>query len=280
MLQVLYRICQALGWNNGRTFPFEFLFQKKDAFRGGWSILLRYVPNFSEKNSFNFLEADWDYLIVLDACRYDLFKEINKIPGTLYKKQSVGSMTMDWARNAIKNDYKDIVLVTANPFLSTQSLNKKPFFKNIPAWDVGWDDELNVTPPWAMTEISKKAVKNFPDKKIIFWYMQPHHPFINSNLDYGWNMRDMVLNKKKGLKSEWTAVKSGELSIEKVWDAYEKNLIFTMPHVEKLVNNLKGKIVITSDHGEGFGEMGLFCHPKMIHIPPLVDVPYLEINKK
>jgi hypothetical protein len=81
------------------------------------------------------------------------------------------------------------------------------------------------------------------------------------------------------LKSVWTSVKYGEISVEKVWDAYEKNLKIAMPYVEKLVDYLKGKIVITSDHGNCFGEMGLFCHPQRIHIPPLVDVPYLEINK-
>ena len=81
------------------------------------------------------------------------------------------------------------------------------------------------------------------------------------------------------LKSVWTLLKDGDITLEQVWDAYEKNLQQTMPYVEKLVQFLDGSIIITSDHGNCFGEMGLFCHPKGIHIPPLVDVPYLEVKK-
>lgn len=280
MIQNLYAASEKLGWNKGRSFPLERLFQKKDAFRGGWSIILRNLPDPSKKVGFNFLEEEWDYAIVLDACRFDLFKEVNKIPGVLHKKRSLGSMTNEWVRNAIKREYKDMVLVTANPYLSRIYLKQKPFFKNIPAWEIGWDDELLVTPPWVMADLSKKQVKRFPDKRIIFWFMQPHHPFINSDIDDDWNMVDMMVNNKSGLKSVWTMVKDGDVTVEQVWDAYKSNLVQTMPYVEKLVDFLDGKVVVTSDHGNCFGEFGLFCHPQSIHIPPLVDVPYLEINKK
>lgn len=280
MIQSLYIACEKLGFNKGRSFPLEWLFQKKDAFRGGWSIFLRNLPDPSKHKGFNFLEEDWDYAIVLDACRFDLFEKVNQIPGVLYRKRSLGSMTNEWVRNAIKSDYKDMVLVTGNPFLSNANMKKKPFFKNVAAWEIGWDDELLVTPPWTMLDLSKKQVRRFPDKRIIFWFMQPHHPFIHSGIDDDWNMVDMMVNKEKGLKSVWTMVKDGDITVDEVWKAYVKNLVLTMPYVEKLVDFLDGNVVITSDHGNCFGEMGLFCHPKNIHIPPLVDVPYFEVDKK
>jgi hypothetical protein len=280
MLQVLYRVCDRLGWNKGRSFPLEPLFQKKDAFRAAWSIILRNIPDFSKVHGINFLEDSWDYAIVLDACRFDVFHQVNTLEGKLEKKQSIGSMTTDWAAHAIMKQYPDIVLVNANPFLSTTHMKRKPFFKNIPAWKIGWDDELMVTPPWAMLDLSKKMAKRFPDKRIIFWFMQPHHPFIHSHMDFGWNMRDMMIGGKKGLKSVWTAVKYGELTVEQIWEAYKNNLELTMPYVEKLVDYLKGTIIVTSDHGNCFGEMGLFCHPYGTRIPPLIDVPLLTIEKK
>ena len=277
MLQTLYKTCELFGWNKGRTFPLEPLFQSKDAFRGGWSILLRYLPN-AYKGDFNFLEEEWQYAIVLDACRYDLFKEVNTIPGHLEKRKSLGSMTGEWTRNAIKRDYKDMVLVTANPFLSNIRLGKKPFFKNISAWDIGWDDELHITPPWAMADLSKRMVKRFPEKRIIFWFMQPHHPFIESGFEDDWDMKAMVVEKQRGLRSIWTQVKEGSVTPEQVWKAYKHNLELTMPFVEKLIAQLNGEIIITSDHGNCFGELGLFCHPKEIHIPPLLEVPYLRVK--
>ena len=39
------------------------------------------------------MKEDWDNLIVLDACRYDMFKEINTIKGNLERGISRGSAT-------------------------------------------------------------------------------------------------------------------------------------------------------------------------------------------
>lgn len=39
------------------------------------------------------MEESWDRLIVLDACRYDVLKPFNRIPGGLYKRESLGSNT-------------------------------------------------------------------------------------------------------------------------------------------------------------------------------------------
>jgi hypothetical protein len=173
-----------------------------------------------------------------------------------------------------------MVLVTGNPFLSDIRLGKKPFYKNIPAWDIGWDDELHITPPWAMADLSKRMIKRYPDKRMIFWFIQPHHPFLESGFEDDWDMKAMVVKKQKGLRSIWTQVKEGSVTLEQVWKAYKHNLEVTMPYVEKLLSHLKGEVIITSDHGNCFGEMGLFCHPKEIHIPPLLEVPYLRVQMK
>jgi hypothetical protein len=44
----------------------------------------------------NVLEEDWDNLVILDACRYDLFKQVNDISGDLQKRQSQASMTAEF----------------------------------------------------------------------------------------------------------------------------------------------------------------------------------------
>ncbi len=113
---------------------------------------------------------------------------------------------------------------------------------------------------------------------MIFWFMQPHHPFINSGIHDTWNMVDMMIHRVKGQKSVWTMVKLGELDVDTVWNAYKQNLLLAMKYVKKLIAHLDGDIAISSDHGNCFGELGLFCHPRKIHIPPLIDVPYLEVK--
>jgi len=52
-----------------------------------------------------------------------------------------------------------------------------------------------------------------------------------------------------------------------------------LKYVEKLIKKLHGKIIITSDHGNCFGELGVYEHPYGVHIPPLIDVPLFVIDK-
>ena len=65
------------------------------------------------------LDEDWDNLIILDACRYDFFKEeIEKrqIDGYLKKVISRGSHTLNFLKENFTEDYyNDIVYITANP---------------------------------------------------------------------------------------------------------------------------------------------------------------------
>jgi len=44
------------------------------------------------------MEEDWDYLIILDACRYDFFSWMYSkyFEGKLIKAKSVGSCTVEW----------------------------------------------------------------------------------------------------------------------------------------------------------------------------------------
>ncbi|MFQ5885465.1 MAG: hypothetical protein ACE5IO_10250, partial [Thermoplasmata archaeon] len=48
--------------------------------------------------------------------------------------------------------------------------------------------------------------------------------------------------------------------------------------VMRLVQVLKGRVVITSDHGNLFGEYGLFRHPRGLYLPELTQVPWLELQ--
>ena len=71
----------------------------------------------------------------------------------------------------------------------------------------------------------------------------------------------------------------GEFTIEELERAYEDNLVIVLEHVEKLIANLRGTIVITADHGESFGTMCVYGHPPLMLMKDLYRIPWLVIEK-
>ena len=68
----------------------------------------------------NVIQEQWDYLIVLDACRYDYFKEFYQhyLPGVLSKRISVGSSTPEWRDKSFPGFYEGLSYVSTNPFIN------------------------------------------------------------------------------------------------------------------------------------------------------------------
>ena len=69
------------------------------------------------------------------------------------------------------------------------------------------------------------------------------------------------------------------------WKLYTYNLEIALGWVGKLVKELSGRIVITADHGESFGEklhpllpIKIYGHPRGCYIEPLVKVPWLVLE--
>ncbi|MFW6040695.1 MAG: hypothetical protein ACOC85_02550 [Thermoplasmatota archaeon] len=60
---------------------------------------------------------------------------------------------------------------------------------------------------------------------------------------------------------------------------YEYNLQYTLKHLSEFLETLEGKIIITANHGECFGENNLWGHPIVTSIPTLVEVPWLEMDR-
>jgi glucan phosphoethanolaminetransferase (alkaline phosphatase superfamily) len=78
----------------------------------------------------------------------------------------------------------------------------------------------------------------------------------------------------------WDAFIAGGITKKEFWQAYRANLELVMKEVEKMKNELKGKIVLTSDHGDALGEHGIFVHPPNVRIEELVKVPWVVIKDR
>lgn len=237
------------------------------------------------------VDLDWDALIVLDACRYDLFEAVLEeypLPGTLSKRESLQSGTPGFlAENFGDREFHDTVYVTANPYVSTD-LEASQFHAVDPVWDDGWDDDLQTVTPETMRERALAAAAEYPNKRLIVHFVQPHVPFVGDvRLDgmETWRVRERARGETETAPDERAAnpfdqLRSGARSKEEVWAAYRSNLERAMPAVERLLAELDGKTVVTSDHGNAFGEfawpfpMRIYGHPLGVLIPALVDVPW------
>jgi len=78
-------------------------------------------------------------------------------------------------------------------------------------------------------------------------------------------------------KDPFGALKSGDWDYDKIFEAYIENLRYVLNHVSTLVSNYDAeRVVITSDHGELFGEWGIYNHKAGIPHPLLRKVPWVK----
>lgn len=126
---------------------------------------------------------DWDNLIILDACRYDTFKHHSTLPGRLEKRVSRGACTLEFLRGNFRDrDLTHTVYVTGNPQIHEYWDELQPRLHDIiDLWDSDhWDDEYNTVLPETVTEHAMKAAADYPDKRLVIHYMQPHFPFVRA----------------------------------------------------------------------------------------------------
>ena len=133
----------------------------------------------------NIMQEKWDYLIILDACRYDYFERIYEsyLQGKLTKKISIGSCTDEWRDNTFTGRYDDVVYISANPHISssvkvTGFLGSEHFHKVYDIWKKGWDKERGTVLPGTMTKTAIDIIARTKDKRVIIHYLQPHAPYL------------------------------------------------------------------------------------------------------
>lgn len=231
------------------------------------------------------VEKDWDYLIILDACRYDIFEETNWIDGQLEKVVSKGASTPEWLKENFDRYFDDIVYVSANPFVA-----RKEWFESQEAENISHDFnqhiksyegdfheiyatylredaiEKGTLKPESVAEDALKADEKHPDKRMIIHFMQPHFPCIGEP-----SMTVAEGDVRGG--DEFHLHKDG-------FKAYKANLERVLPEVERIIEKLEGKIVVSADHGEAFREKGIIGHHGGVYIKELVEVPWFEIKKQ
>lgn len=226
-------------------------------------------------------DREWDVLVLLDACRVDLMREVDseyEFLGNLDTHTSVGSSSIQWMERTFSDDYAEemarTVYVTGNPF-SKQVLSDGDLLGLDEVWRYGWDDEAGTIPARHITDRAIAAGRNYEDcDRLIIHYMQPHFPSVPQPLTDG--MNTATLGDGEGWDSPWHRLRSGELDRYTVWSSYRANLEYVLDDVELLLDNLGAdRVVISADHANAAGEFGVYGHPK-VPLRVLRDVPWYE----
>jgi hypothetical protein len=226
-------------------------------------------------------DADWDNLLILDACWYDLFERVSDLPGDLRPVRSRASSTREFLRaNFDGRELLDTVYVTSSPMLYRHRDEVDTRLHDVVnVWrDRGWNEKYRTVLPETMTEAAIDAAERYPDKQILVHYMQPHYPFIGPT---GREHFDL-----DSLNFDWKAIRRGDIDVsdDVVASAYRENLEEAMPEVESALRSLPGLSVVTADHGEMIGSpsfpipMKEYGHPPGIYTDGLVEVPWLTFR--
>lgn len=224
-------------------------------------------------------DTEWDILIILDACRVDLMKEVADeydFLNGIDKVPSAGSSSGEWMRQTFVDEYADEIrrtaYITGNAW-SDKVLSASDFFMLDEVWKYSWDFDIGTIPARRLTDRAIQVGREHSPDRMIVHYMQPHHPYIPEP-DLGTNP---VLDPhdQDDRIPIWDDIRAGDVDPDRVWNAYRENLRYVLDDVELLLENIDAdRVLITSDHGNLFGEFGLWSHMKNVPIPQVKKVPW------
>lgn len=246
---------------------------------------LLYLHNFYNRTlkgeGIDVIARDWDTLIILDSCTYDLFVGCSDLSGRLSKVISPGGATGEFLFTTVGDaDLSDVVYVTASPGIRFVEKHREVNLHAIDdVWEDEWNEELGTVEPETMLERAVAAHEKYPDKRIVVHFMQPHFPFIGptgQSIEHRAYGGQIDSDKTEG-NSVWTRLSNGELSETEVRTAYRENLELTLPHVSELIESVSGRVAVTSDHGNAFGQKGVYGHTPGVFLPEIVEVPWLDV---
>jgi hypothetical protein len=269
-----------------------FKFNIQDLFQG---ILSRggFWINYGD----DYYSRKWDLLVVLDACRWDLFEEVadeydfiessgtfmsnashsrewlhkhfmepkstkHKIKAWIDLLPNVDNMAVfeDHYTMSGRLEVAETAYITWNVF--ARMLEGDAFYEYVPVGKAKWDDSDIILNPRTITDETIRVMRESEPEYVIAHYMQPHTPF-----------RDSGGSALDG--SAWERIQRGEKQYDEAWTEYKNNLRWVLDDVKLLLENVDAeKVVITADHGNAIGEWSCYGHRPYVPNPAMKRVPW------
>lgn len=252
---------------------------------------------FYHDSGIKILEKDWKYMFICDACRYDMFRDTHDIGGELTSIRSRGGETGEFHKNNFVDDeYDDIVYVSATP--RSNKFIRERVYEYIPVWEQEWDEETGLVPAERMEAYCIEAINQYPNKRVICHFLQPH---LSIQTSEGVSGADQInFNKDKSVlkkfsegkisrqfpgSSPWILYQEGYASQDELWELQKQKLDKFYQVVENILPYCEESTVITSDHGNCYGEKlhpqlpwRIYEHPKNLNHQDLRTVPWLQVD--
>lgn len=222
-------------------------------------------------------DKDWDILVIIDACRFDLFQEFAPQHEVYDKFESVQSVyshassSKEWLTKTFvegpHDEVRNTSYITANGF--TSEIGQVDFNELKEVWRYGIHPEHHLVTPEPVTDAAVNCYRNTNSDKYIIHYSQPHAPFLHCSGKY-----DSAKDEPGATQNVWDGLKEGRYNRTEVWEDYGENLLTVLDHVDALVEDFSGKIVVSADHGNCLGEYGIYGHPSHCPVPSVREVPW------
>jgi hypothetical protein len=245
----------------------------------------------------NVFEKEWDLLILLDTCRIDALREVASEYDFLTdigELVSAGASSPEWIARTFTEEYIEEINQTAylscngnaeavlernkpanNPSYLTHRLLRR--FNYVDSSQLGRLEKLwlyeptgeagphghvdGATPPRYLTDRAIDVGRKHSFDRMILHYHQPHNPYAAKALE----------ERREIFKYETQF----RLDPDKAWESYLADLRYVLDDVELLLNNINAdRVIISSDHGEAFGEYGIYGHPIGSLHPHVRTVPW------
>lgn len=194
--------------------------------------------------------TEWDWIVIADGGRADVFEEIYRetltVEGT-YAHEPVhnggNTFTATWFADMFEGHYDATLYHGGIPIHSFKvnpaDYDERDHFSHVVAWEeFPWSDRHNTCPPEAVVEV----VEENPAERGVVRFLQPHNPFLGY----------------PDIKGRHAAA---EYPADELREAYRDTYEWVLETIaEDLFPLLDGRVIVTADHGECFGDCGQYLH--------------------
>lgn len=219
-------------------------------------------------------EHQWDTLIVLDACRRDALAavapEYDWLPTHIQGVWSPASATWEWMDSVFHEGapLEKTHYICGNPNSESHAPDRLGGLREV--WRQKTEASIGGTPPFLITDHAIDYAREYNPERLIIHYVQPHFPSIDR---VGFN------DSSTKTAEEWNWDDPPTDRRERIWESYLNNLRYVLDSVALLRRNLDApRTIITADHGNSFGEWGIWGHPERVPTPQLRRVPWVQIE--
>jgi hypothetical protein len=254
-------------------------------------------------------DADWDVLVVLDTCRVDALRAVADEfdlldQRAIESRTSPGSQTAEWLSQTFTTDRAEQIsttgYVSGNGWVTAvfeeglrpdddldfdatgiptrwDVVDADRFAAVVDAWREG-PGEYSLDTPWdphpspqTVTDHAIGLARQRDLDRLVVHYKQPHAPYTERARREGRTELKLPEASPRGF------LESGG-DPEVVWDCYLADLRAALESVEVLCRNVDGRVAITADHGEAFGERGGVGHQPAMLNPHVKRVPWTTVT--